>query len=81
MEGAPVKANRAQINAAVSLEERAKREVLLGHNSKAAEAYLKAGKLFWAAGDHDAAEHAWRRACDFCERTANQIAQRPKFDA
>lgn len=71
----------AKTNAARDLQEKAQREAHLGSNSKAAESYLKAGKLFCDAGDLRAAEHAWRRACDFCERTANQIAQRPKFDA
>lgn len=75
------KTSTAKANAARHHEETAQRNAACGLNGPAAESYLKAGKLYSQAGDLNKAEKAWRRACDFCERTANQISRRPKFDA
>lgn len=71
----------AQVNAAINLREKAHRAAACQKYGVAAESYLKAGKPFWATGRNLEAEQMWRRACDFCERTANRIAQQPVFNA
>lgn len=71
----------AKANAASALRERAKRAAACGKYETAAICSLKAGKLFAESFRYLEAEQAWRRACDFCEREANRIAQRPVFNA
>ena len=63
----------AKLNTATNLREKAQRAAACGNHAQAAEGFLRAGKLFWDAGERLAAEHSWRRACDNCRPEAERI--------
>lgn len=68
-----------KFNTANSLRDKAIREGRCGHYDTAAICAMKAGRLFWEVGKLAEAESAWRRACDYCERRADQIFQRSQM--